>query len=219
MGAATTSIGTLSAELRQATWAVHERAHRSTYMAALLEGALPLGAYTLLAEQYSAIYTALEAASDTMAGHPVAGPFVIDELRRLPALHDDLDALGSGVPRILPATARYVERLHTCATDPERFVAHHYIRYLGDLAGGQVIGRTLERTYGLSGDGVRFYDFSALGAPPRFRTRYRELLDAAPWDAGARARVAAEAVLGFELNIAVLAEMADEVGLDQPLAS
>lgn len=219
MAAATSSIGTLSAELRQATWEVHERAHHSTYMAALLDGALPLSAYTLLAEQYGAIYTALEAASDAMADHPVAGPFVIDELRRLPALHDDLDALGSGVPRILPATARYVERLHTCASDPERFVAHHYIRYLGDLSGGQAIAKLLTRTYGLTGDGVRFYDFSALGPPPRFRARYRELLDAAPWDAQARSRVAAEAVLGFEFNIAVLAEMAEEVGLEQPLAS
>ena len=219
MAAATSSIGTLSAELRQATWEVHERAHHSTYMAALLDGALPLSAYTLLVEQYGAIYTALEAASDAMADHPVAGPFVVDELRRLPALHDDLDALGSGVPRILPSTTRYVERLHTCANDPERFVAHHYTRYLGDLAGGQAVGTLLTRTYGLSGDGVRFYDFSALGAPPRFRARYRELLDAAPWDAQARSRVAAEAVLGFEFNIAVLAEMAEEVGLEQPLAS
>ena len=220
MGAATTPSGTLSAELRHATYEVHEQAHRSPYMAALLDGVLPLDAYTLLAEQYSAIYTALEAASDALADHPVAGPFVIDELRRLPALHEDLDALGSGVPRILPATARYVERLRTTATAPERFVAHHYIRYLGDLAGGQVVGKLLTRTYGLSGGGgVRFYDFSALGAPPRFRARYRELLDAAPWDTAARSRVVAEAVLGFELNIAVLSEMAQEVGLEQPLAS
>ena len=219
MGAATTPIGTLSAELRQATSEVHERAHHSAYMTELLAGALPLDAYTLLAEQYGAIYTALEAASDAMADHPVAGPFVIDELRRLPALHDDLDALGSGVPRILPSTTRYVERLRTAATDPERFVAHHYTRYLGDLAGGQVVGKLLTRTYGLSGGGVRFYDFSALGAPPRFRARYRGLLDAAPWDAEARGRVVAEAVLAFELNIALLSEMADEVGLEQPLAS
>jgi heme oxygenase len=219
MGATTPISGTLSAELRQATSEVHEQAHHSVYMGALLDGRLPLDAYTLLAEQYGAIYTALEAASDAMAGHPVGGPFVIDELRRLPALHDDLDALGSGVPRILPSTTRYVERLHTAATDPERFVAHHYTRYLGDLAGGQVVGRLLQRTYGLSGGGVRFYDFSALGAPPRFRTRYRALLDAAPWDAAARSRVVAEAVHAFRLNIDMLSEMAEEAGLEQPLAS
>lgn len=219
MAATTPIAGTLSTELRQATHEVHERAHRSSYMAALLDGTLPLDAYTLLAEQYVAIYTALEAASDAMADDPVAGPFVIDELRRLPALHADLDALGGGVPRILPATTRYVERLHTAATDPERFVAHHYIRYLGDLSGGQAIGATLTRTYGISGDGVRFYDFSSLGAPPRFRARYRGLLDATGWDAAARSRIAAEAVLGFELNIAVLTEMAEEAGLEQPLAS
>lgn len=219
MGATTPIAGTLSTELRAATADAHERAHRSTYMAALLDGTLPLDAYTLLAEQYGAIYTALEAASDAMADHPVAGPFVIDELRRLPALHGDLDALGSGVPRILPSTTTYVQRLHTAATDPERFVAHHYVRYLGDLSGGQLVARLLTRTYGLTGDGVRFYDFSALGAPPRFRARYRALLDGAGWDADARARVAGEAVHGFELNIAVLAEMAEEVGLEQPLAS
>lgn len=202
----------LSTGLRQATLAVHERAHHSTFMAALLGGHLPLGAYTLLAEQYGAIYGALESASDALAEHPVAGPFVIDELRRLPALHTDLDALDSGIPRILPATHSYVDRLRAAAGDPELFVAHHYTRYLGDLAGGQVVGKLLDRAYGITGPGALFYDFRALGSPSRFRTRYRALLDAAPWDEAARARVADEAVHAFELNIAVLDELADEVG-------
>lgn len=203
----------LSIGLRQATMAVHDRAHHSSYMAALLGGHLPLDGYTLLAEQYGAIYGALEAASDALAHDPVAGPFVIDELRRLPGLHADLDALEAGIPRILPATHAYVERLRTAAGDPQLFVAHHYTRYLGDLAGGQMVGRLLDRTYGITGPGALFYDFATLGSPSRFRTRYRALLDAAPWDEVARARVAAEAVHAFELNIAVLGELADEVGV------
>ncbi|ANY04987.1 biliverdin-producing heme oxygenase [Pseudonocardia sp. HH130630-07] len=228
MGATTPISGTspaspepaaLSAELRATVHEVHERAHHSVYMAALLDGALPLAAYTLLAEQYGAIYGALEAASDTLAEDPVAGPFVIDELRRLPALHADLDALGSGIPRILPSTATYVARLREAAGDPVLYVAHHYTRYLGDLAGGQIVGRLLSRTYGIDGAGGLFYDFSALGSPSRFRTRYRELLDTAGWSEADRARLKAEAVHAFELNIAVLAEMAEEVGLEQPLAS
>src|SRR4051794_14651231 len=97
-------MGELSTGLRQATAEVHERAHHSTYMAALLDGRLPLSAYTLLAEQYLAIYGALEAAGDALAAAPAAGPFVIDELRRLPALRADVAALGGSVdaPRRCP---------------------------------------------------------------------------------------------------------------------
>jgi heme oxygenase len=208
-------MGELSSGLRQATAAVHERAHHSTYMAALLDGRLPLSAYTPLAEQYLAIYGALEAAGDALAQDPAAGPFVIDELRRLPALRRDVEALGGSVdaPRVLPATAVYVDRLRGAATDAPVFVAHHYTRYLGDLAGGQVVGKILERSYGVTGPGALFYDFSALGSPSRFRARYRALLDAAPWDEIEQRRVADEAVRAFELNIAVLDEMAEATGL------
>ncbi|KAL1407524.1 hypothetical protein Q8F55_006957 [Vanrija albida] len=41
-----------------------------------------------------------------------------------------------------------------------RLLAHAYVRYLGDLSGGQVIGARLRKAYGLSGlDGRRFYYF------------------------------------------------------------
>jgi heme oxygenase len=209
----------LSTALRQATMQVHERAHRSSFMGALLAGELPLAHFTLLAEQHRAIYGALEAASDALADDPVAGPFVIDELRRVPALRADLAALGATSPRVLPATRAYVARICASIDDAPRFVAHHYTRYLGDLAGGQMVGKLLERTYGVTGPGASFYDFRALGSPSRFRTRYRALLDAAPWGPDEHARVAEEAVLAFELNIAVFDELADAVGIAPALAS
>jgi heme oxygenase len=71
----------------------------------------------------------------------------------------------------------------------------------------------LERTYGITGPGALFYDFAALGSPSAFRTRYRALLDAAPFDELSREQVADEAVHAFELNIAVLDELASAVGL------
>ncbi|TCK22524.1 heme oxygenase (biliverdin-producing) [Pseudonocardia endophytica] len=209
----------LSTALRQATMEVHERAHHSSYMGALLAGELPLADFTLLAEQHRAIYGALEAASDALADDPVAGPFVIDGLRRVPALRADLEALGSRSPRVLPATRAYVARICASVDDPPRFVAHHYTRYLGDLAGGQMVGKLLERTYGVTGPGSSFYDFRALGSPSKFRTRYRALLDAAPWGPAEQARVADEAVHAFELNIAVFDELADAVGIAPALAS
>ncbi|MFC4944444.1 heme oxygenase (biliverdin-producing) [Pseudonocardia sp. GCM10023141] len=200
--------------LKSSTAEMHELAHHSVYMNALLGGRLSRDEYALLATQLWFVYDALERASDVLAGDPVAEPFVIDELRRLPGLRRDLDfLLGPGwesevAP--LPATVEYADRLHEIATSwPGGYIAHHYTRYLGDLAGGQIVRRVLQRSYGIVEDGAHFYDFGTVGNPAAFRRRYREALDGVPL--GERDRVAAEAVRAFELNIAVLAQLADEL--------
>lgn len=202
--------------LRSSTTTIHDRAHHSEYMSALLGGRLTVDEYALLAEQLYFIYTALEEAGDALAADPVAEPFVIDELRRIPGLVADLSYLLG--PRwesrvaALPATAAYVERLREiAATWPGGYVAHHYTRYLGDLAGGQVVRATLRKAYGIEGAGALFYDFTEVGNPAAFRRRYRAALDSAPFDDRERERVADEAVHAFELNIAVLDQLADEL--------
>ncbi|ASR38192.1 heme oxygenase [Prauserella marina] len=205
-----------SRTLRESTQQVHERAHHSAYMDALLDGSLTLAGYARLAAQYYFIYGALEKASDAMAGDPVGGPFVIDELRRMPALIADLEhLLGPGWESAItpvPATERYVRRLDEVAsTWPGGYVAHHYTRYLGDLAGGQVVGSLLHRKHGIRDAGARFYDFSAVGNPSAFRKRYRQLLDTAPWGAAQRSAIVDETLTAFELNIAVLADLADDI--------
>ena len=133
--------------------------------------------------------------------------------------------------RVPPRLARYVPRGSASArvgtntrpmnpgapvTDewPGGWVAHHYTRYLGDLAGGQAVRGLLERTYGVTGNGARFYDVAALGPVPRFRTHYRALLDAvttgdAEW---ARAAMTTHVLDGRDLLLAHL----DTVGLWSP---
>ncbi|PRX50227.1 heme oxygenase [Prauserella shujinwangii] len=206
--------GAFSEALRHSTRQVHDRAHHSRYMSALLDGALSLAGYTRLAAQYWFVYRELEAAGEAMAGDPVGAPFVVDELRRVPALAEDLAFLAGPdwerTIRPVPATERYVDRLREVAFDwPGGFVAHHYTRYLGDLAGGQVVGALLRRTYGITGAGARFYDFGALGSPSAFRRHYKANLDAAPWGEAERQRIVAETLHAFELNIAVLADLAE----------
>jgi len=202
--------------LRRATAAAHERAHHSTYMDALLGGRLALDDYATLVVQYWHVYGALEDGADRLGADPVVGGFAVDALRRRAAIAADLaflrgDARADDLAP-LPATAAYVERIReTVEQWPGGWVAHHYTRYLGDLAGGQAVRGLLRRTYGVTGDGTRFYDFATLGPVPPFRAHYRALLDAAPWDDVERARIADEACRAFELNIAMLAELADTV--------
>lgn len=45
--------------------------------------------------------------------------------------------------------------------DPTRLLAHSYVRYMGDLSGGQIIRWKLQKAYGLNetGEGLSFYEF------------------------------------------------------------
>ncbi|WP_116045369.1 heme oxygenase (biliverdin-producing) [Amycolatopsis palatopharyngis] len=205
-----------SQTLRESTKRLHDKAHHSAYMDALLGGSLTLAGYAQLAAQYHLIYEALEAASDRMATDTIGAPFVIDELRRMPALAVDLEFLLGPQWRAkidpVPATIEYAERIRT-VTDgwAGGFVAHHYTRYLGDLAGGQVVRSLLNRTYGITGAGAAFYDFSGIDNPHAFRKHYRGLLDRADWTAAERVRIVDETLIAFELNIAVLGDLAERI--------
>ncbi|WP_410630623.1 heme oxygenase (biliverdin-producing) [Amycolatopsis sp. cmx-4-83] len=208
----TTDARPFSATLRASTLEVHEKANYSTYMRALLGGELSQEGYTQLAIQYYFIYGAIEAASDAMADHPVGGEFVFDELRRLPSLERDLAHLVGPDWRTtitpLASTREYVARVREASSWAGGYVAHHYTRYLGDIAGGQAIRRLLERQYDVAEAGTLFYHFDGIGSAPRFRDQYRAKLDSAPWDEAERARVIGETLVAFECNVAVFDELA-----------
>ncbi|MBB5853201.1 heme oxygenase (biliverdin-producing) [Amycolatopsis umgeniensis] len=207
--------GPFAATLRASTMAAHERANHSVYMNALLGGELSLEGYTRLAVQYYFIYQAIERAADKLAQDPVAGKFVFEELRRLPSLERDLEHLVGPnwreTVRPLPSTERYAARVAKASDWSGGFVAHHYTRYLGDIAGGQVIRRLLERKYEVREAGSLFYHFDQLGSAPKFRDNYREQLNSAPWSEDERARLIDEAIVAFECNIAVFDELASEL--------
>ncbi|MFF4652227.1 heme oxygenase (biliverdin-producing) [Streptomyces sp. NPDC001380] len=207
--------GPFSDALRTATRAAHTEAEESAFMGDLLGGRLGLDAYARYTEQLWFVYRALEDGAARLADDPVAGPFVRPELERVPELERDLRHLAGEDWRArasaLPATRRYAARIAEVAAHwPAGYVAHHYTRYLGDLAGGQVVRRTAERTWGLDagGDGVRFYVFERIGSTPAFRREYRGLLDGLPVGEAERRRVAAECCDAFALNSAVLAGLA-----------
>jgi heme oxygenase len=202
----------LSVALRTGTRDEHRHAERQPFVTALLDGRLPLAGYVDLVAENHAIYEVLEDAADTMRTDPIAGPFVLPGLARLPELRADLaHLLGPGWRDELhhtTAVRRYQQRMReVCHTDPAAFVAHHYTRYLGDLSGGQVIGRAMARYYGLTGDGTRFYRFRQLPGPKPVRDRNRALLDTAPFTAAQRTALLAEVATAFRLNATVFAEL------------
>jgi heme oxygenase len=200
-----------STELRAATRREHTDAERAPFAHALVRGEVPLAGFQALLLQLVQIYAELETVGEAVRDDPVAGGFVDDALLRRPALESDLHVLVGPHWRDqvdpLPATLAYTARLREVGSEPARFVAHHYTRYLGDLSGGQIIGRMAARTYQLDDRSGSFFRFDAIEDQAAFKDAYRARLDAAPWDAEERAAVIDESQLAFGLNARLFGDL------------
>jgi heme oxygenase (biliverdin-producing, ferredoxin) len=165
VGSSSGSSRPLSERLRAETKDLHTAVERAGVMAALLRGALERERYTALLRNLHALYAALEAALTRHAGHAEVAPVVFPVLFRQAALAADLAVLhGPAWPTDLPlqrATQTYVARLQDIETrQPALLAAHAYVRYLGDLSGGQMLRQIVVRGFQLGDDdGSRFYDF------------------------------------------------------------
>jgi heme oxygenase (biliverdin-producing, ferredoxin) len=223
----------LSALLREGSRAEHEAAESETFVSELLAGRIASSAYLDLLLRLVAVYRALEDVGAQLADDALAGPLVDPALHRVPALTEDvahwwaadrrpssgldLDTAVADVVAQSPATRAYVDRVHEAAGWGGLYVAHHYTRYLGDLSGGQVMGRVLSRTFGLrDGEGVRFFSFEAVPKPKPYKDRYRARLDALPVDAAGRERILEEVRTAFALNAALFRELDETVPHHRP---
>jgi len=193
----------LALRLRDATRTLHSQAERAGLMPDLLRGQLPLAVFCALQRNLHALYAALEPALAGHARHPALAPLPLAELGRCAALAEDLQALhGPHWARALALTAptqAYVQRLQALADDqPTALVAHAYVRYLGDLSGGQLLSQRVRQAYALAGEaGTRFFDFGPPAQVARLAQQLRAGLDALPLDEAQQAAVVAEAQWAF----------------------
>jgi heme oxygenase len=174
----------LAQRLRRETRALHGQAESSPLMRTLIAGSIERAPYLALLRNLQALYAALEAAldchrADKRLRFASAGP-----LRRAARIGQDIEALApSAAPAqaaLVDATRAYVQHLEgLAAREPLRLVAHAYVRYLGDLYGGQQLAHGLRQRFGLQGDsGTRFYDFGSPGEVQALRRDLRAGLDA-----------------------------------------
>lgn len=210
-----------SARLRRATQAEHSRAESAEFISTLMEGARSARDYTLLLSQYRFIYAALEEESRLLRGLPDLAGLLDPALERLPAIEADLAGLLPAVglaaaPGELPATRAYAARIRAAAAEhPARLVAHHYLRYLGDLSGGLAIGKLVSRHYGIVPEHLSMWTFHGIDKPKVYKDGYRAKLDAYAVDDARADALVDEAASGFALNRALFAEL---LGLSRKVA-
>lgn len=201
----------LSQRLRHETSTLHRLAERSGIMHGLLRGRLDRHEYVALLRALHHVYVALEERLDATASFPDVRPFYDQRLHRTAAIVADLTHLhGDGWAHdVKPGAAaeEYAERV-LCAT-PLQLVAHAYVRYLGDLSGGQALGQVVARALALRDDeGTRFYRFPEIADAEQYKGAFRAALDAWPLSTTEADGVVLEAQEAFRLNVRVFEAVA-----------
>ena len=204
----------LPTRLRLGTRDLHTAAERTGLMASLLGGRIERAAYCALLRNLHAIYAALEAALARPGRHPAVAAFDQPAWRREQALAADLGRLHG--PRwqdelpLRPSARAYVQRVDGLGDDGSAaLVAHAYVRYLGDLHGGQLLKRRVAQALGLPADeGVAFYEFGPPEVVQALRVQCRAALAALALAGDEATRVVDEARWGFEQHIVLFDELA-----------
>ncbi|XP_029361412.1 heme oxygenase [Echeneis naucrates] len=204
----------LSEQIKKVTKDSHVRAENTELMLSFQRRQVTLAQYKLLLSSLYEIYQALEDELDRNSDHPSVAPIYFPaELARLESIKKDLEYFYGQDWRekiVVPAaTKRYCHRLRQIGKEnPEFLVAHAYTRYLGDLSGGQVLGRIVQKSMGLkSNDGLSFFAFPGVSSPNLFKQLYRSRMNSVELTEEERNGVLEEAVRAFEFNIQVFDEL------------
>lgn len=204
----------LSEQIKKVTKESHVRAENTELMLSFQRGKVTLPQYKLLLCSLYEIYQALEEALDRNSNHPSVAPIYFPaELARLRSIEKDLEYFYGQDWRekiVVPAaTKRYCHRLRQIGKEnPEFLLAHAYTRYLGDLSGGQVLGRIAQKSMGLkNGDGLSFFAFPGVSSPNLFKQLYRSRMNSVELTEEERNGVLEEAVRAFEFNIQVFEDL------------
>ncbi|XP_073324405.1 heme oxygenase-like [Pagrus major] len=200
----------LSEQIKKVTKESHIRAENTELMMSFQKAQVTLQQYKLLLCSLYEIYQALEEELDRNSNHPGVAPIYFPaELARLEAIEKDLEYFYGQDWRekiVVPAaTKRYCHRLRQIGKEnPEFLLAHAYTRYLGDLSGGQVLGRIAQKSMGLkSSEGLSFFAFPGVTSPNLFKQLYRSRMNSVELTEEERNGVLEEAVRAFEFNIQV----------------
>jgi heme oxygenase (biliverdin-producing, ferredoxin) len=204
----------LPARLKRDTAELHRASERSTVMADLMAGRIERATYCSLLRNLHLLYQTLENALQHNRNDKHIAPIYMPVLFRTAALASDLEQLhGADWARDLslqPAAVAYQQRLDLLRTDaPALLVAHAYVRYLGDLHGGQILKRIVAAAWCTADASVtRFYDFGSAADTTALLRQFGNGLQTIPASSDVQDGIVTEAKFAFQAHIDLFGELA-----------
>ncbi|EMJ96597.1 heme oxygenase (biliverdin-producing) [Leptospira alstonii] len=203
----------LASILREGTSEEHKAAESSAFIRCFMKGVLEKGTYARHLEAFYFVYESMEEELERHKDNAVLQSIYFPELYRKKALLEDLHFFYGTWKSIdrqpTAATQVYVKRIRKISeTQPELLAAHSYVRYLGDLSGGQILKKVAARALSLpEGKGISFYEFPLIGDINGFKQNYRAALDALPVNDSEKQSILAESKQVFLLNQGIFFEL------------
>lgn len=209
----------LATRLREGTQQSHTLAENTAFMKCFLKGIVEYEPFRKLTADLYFVYHTLET-EIAHHRHTAIGSLIFPELERTQKLKDDLefyygDNWEDQISLSLAGQV-YVNRLRQIsATNPFLLLAHAYVRYMGDLSGGQSLRHITRTALNLPPDkGTGLHEFDQLPTPEdrrNFKQRYRDALNALPLDDEAIQAIVDEANHAFALNRNIFHELEPDV--------
>lgn len=117
--------------LREAVEANHRAAEQTALARSMIDGTMGVELYHQFIFNMKEIYAAMERKL----------PFLPDDVKRTKRYEDDLMDLGRGSGTPMPSTLEYIRYIGSL--EVKDAWAHVYVHYLGNMYGGQMIGKKL----------------------------------------------------------------------------
>jgi len=125
--------------LKELTHEAHRNAETQPFVKILFSGKINPELYAAYLKNKHPCYEILEVCA--MPHGLLTG---LPDMRRAPAILEDYLELHDPKqeePKILEATESYIKYILSIKDEPQRLMAHLYVRHMGDLAGGQMIAK------------------------------------------------------------------------------
>lgn len=138
--------------LKELTWEAHKNAERQAFVMDIFKGRVDEKLYAEFLYNQHAIYDILEA---TAMMHGLFND--IPTIRRAPNIMEDFKELwgDNDAPQLKQSTHRYMQHIFSLQDDPDKIMAHVYVRHMGDLSGGQILKKKVPgsgKLYQFEGD-------------------------------------------------------------------
>jgi heme oxygenase (biliverdin-producing, ferredoxin) len=206
-----------SAELKAAGSGLHQKIEETPFVASLANGTVAEDSYKNYLADLFVIYDQLETElflnqeSEKNGIAEIIRPFTAEGLWRGALISQDLEAFEDAGRSPGNQAIAYKEHLVSLGQyHPHLLAAHAYIRYMGDLFGGQTIAKRLEERF--SGK-LATYDFTKLcqnreiERPVQFALTLRAQLDSVPLQPLQRSEILEEVAKGYEMHLALFKEL------------
>ena len=125
--------------LKDLTKEEHKTAERQEFVKVLFSGSINPELYAIYLKNQHPMYELLEVCA---MRHGLLNGMA--SIRRAPSINDDFLELWpheDKMPPMMPVVQKYLDHIMSIKEQPEKLMAHLYVRHMGDLAGGQMIAK------------------------------------------------------------------------------